>query len=224
MKSTQWNYNGSFILVGRGLKDVVVEYSIDGDSWLQIENVSEFAQATGATDYTYNTIVDFNDTAVKVVRITAGSNWSTFFNQFGLSEVRFMRIPVSAEYPGPEDGAMDVPINATLSWGEGRDAAEHNVYLSTDQQAVTDGSVTAATVNQTSYSPAPLDLSSTYFWRVDEVNNAETKPVWEGDVWSFTIQDYLVVDDFESYNDILEGDKCTWRLKVLRWYIPSRII
>jgi hypothetical protein len=50
-------------------------------------------------------------------------------------------------------------------------------------------------------------LSSTYYWRIDEVNDAETPTTWQGDVWNFTTQDYLVVDDFESYNDILTGEE-----------------
>jgi len=46
-----------------------------------------------------------------------------------------------------------------------------------------------------------LDLGKAYYWRVDEVNEAETPATWQGDVWSFSTQQYLVVDDFEDYND-----------------------
>jgi len=35
---------------------------------------------------------------------------------------------------------------------------------------------------------------------VDEVNDAETPATWQGDVWDFTTQEYLVVEDFESYD------------------------
>lgn len=59
--------------------------------------------------------------------------------QCGLSEVRFSYIPVSAREPNPASGAKDVSVNATLGWRAGREAAKHNVYLSTDQQAVIDG-------------------------------------------------------------------------------------
>jgi hypothetical protein len=31
---------------------------------------------------------------------------------------------------------------------------------------------------------------------------AETPATWEGDLWSFTTQEYFVVDDFEGYNDL----------------------
>jgi len=46
-----------------------------------------------------------------------------------------------------------------------------------------------------------LDLGQTYYWRVDEVNEADAIGVWEGDLWSFSTQEFLVVDDFESYTD-----------------------
>ncbi|UCC99871.1 MAG: hypothetical protein JSW66_08300, partial [Phycisphaerales bacterium] len=85
-------------------------------------------------------------------------------------------------------------------WRAGREAATHDVYLSTDEQAVIDGTVPAVSATDTSHSSA-LDLGSTYLWRIDEVNDAETPTTWQGDVWDFTTQEYLVVDDFEDYND-----------------------
>ncbi|MHC4581383.1 MAG: hypothetical protein ACYS14_07990, partial [Planctomycetota bacterium] len=43
---------------------------------------------------------------------------------------------------------------------------------------------------------------TTYYWRVDEVNDAHAGSPWIGNIWSFTTGDFLVVDDFESYDDI----------------------
>ncbi len=203
-----WNYNGQSFLIGYGIKDVIVEYSTDATNWTQINSVSEFARAPGTNDYAYNTIVDFNDVAMKYVKITTNSNWSGgFLNQYGLSEVRFLHIPVSAREPNPADEATDVAIDVTLGWRTGREAAEHNVYLSSDQQAVTGGTAPVVTVPQASYGPLSLDLDSYYYWRVDEVNNTETPTTWQSNIWSFTTQEYLVVDDFESYNDIEAGQE-----------------
>jgi hypothetical protein len=42
-----------------------------------------------------------------------------------------------------------------------------------------------------------------YFWRVDEVEADGT--VHRGSVWKSTVPGYLIVDDFESYNDAEEG-------------------
>jgi len=47
-----------------------------------------------------------------------------------------------------------------------------------------------------------LDLGQTYYWKVNEVNEAETPTTWEGDLWNFATREFLVVDDFESYNDL----------------------
>jgi hypothetical protein len=62
-------------------------------------------------------------------------------------------------------------------------------------------------VSQASFNPLSLDLDTTYYWSVDEVNNSEITPVWQGDTWSFLTAAYLVVDDFESYNDIATGEE-----------------
>jgi len=56
-------------------------------------------------------------------------------------------------------------------------------------------------MTETSYGPLSLDLGTTYYWRVDEVNEAETPTTWKGDLWDFRTQEYFVVDDFEDYND-----------------------
>ena len=201
-----WNYNGASILYIFGIKDVTVEYSTDGTDWVQLSGVSEFAPAPGAGNYAANTVVPFGNVAAKYVRITAASNWSAgMFNQYGLSEVRFTAIPVSAREPNPEQGAMNIAVDATLGWRAGREAQEHEVYISDDQQAVIDGTAYIDTVSQASYGPLSLDLGSDYYWRIDEVNNAETPASWQSNIWSFTTQQYLVVDGFESYNDIDEG-------------------
>ncbi|MHC4540502.1 MAG: LamG-like jellyroll fold domain-containing protein, partial [Planctomycetota bacterium] len=197
-----WNSNQIFeALFGFGMKDVTVEYSTNGADWTALAGVSEFARAPGTAGYAHDTTVDFGGAVAKYVRLTATGNWGGVLPQYGLSEVRFFSIPVSAREPSPGSGAADVDVEATLSWRAGRGAAAHDVYLSTDQQAVIDGTVPAVSVTEASYSAA-LDLGSTYYWRIDEVNEAETPTTWKGDVWSFSTPEYLVVDDFESYNDI----------------------
>jgi len=78
--------------------------------------------------------------------------------------------------------------------------------LSTDEQDVIDGTVTPAAVTEPSYDAGTLELGETYHWRVDETNADEISAIWEGDIWSFTTADYLVVDNFESYNSLDPGD------------------
>jgi len=40
-----------------------------------------------------------------------------------------------------------------------------------------------------------LTPGATYYWRVDEVNDAQTPGVYAGPVWSFRTQEYTVVED-----------------------------
>jgi hypothetical protein len=203
-----WNYNGESFLTALGLQDVLVEYSTDGVDWIINDSVSVFNKATGSDDYAANTTVPFGEVPVRYVKITATTNWSgNALGIHGLSEVRFFYIPVSAREPNPEDGATDVAIDVTLVWREGREAAEHKLYISSDEQAVTDGTAPVVTTSQTGYGPLSLNLAGTYYWRVDEVNNVNNIPIWEGNTWSFTTSEYLFVDDFESYNDILVGEE-----------------
>ena len=195
-----WNYNVQFeLLLGFGLKDVTVEYSTDGAEWMLLGDV-ELSQATARADYRANTTVDFGDAAVKYVRLTVNSGWGPM-GQYGLSEVRFLYVPVQPREPQPADGATDVSPDAVLTWRAGREAASHEVHLGIDEQGVTDGAMLVDTVTEASYTPGDLEFGTTYYWKINEVNEAETTSVWEGDLWSFSTQEFATVDDFESYDN-----------------------
>ncbi|UCF14415.1 MAG: LamG domain-containing protein, partial [Phycisphaerales bacterium] len=129
-----------------------------------------------------------------------------FMPQYGLSEVRFFSIPVLAREPYPAQGAVDIPVDVTLGWRAGRESAEHEVSFSSDEQAVNDGTAPVTTVTEAANGPLSLDLGQTYYWQIVEVNNVETPAKWQGNVWGFTTEKYIVVDDFELYNDIPEGE------------------
>jgi len=216
-----WNHNSSLeSVLGFGIKDVTIEYSTDGTNWATLGATHEFARAPGAAGYAHNTTIDLGGVAAKYVKLTAKSNWGGIFNQYGLSEIRFFYIPVLAREPNPAFEATDINVdNVTISWRAGREAAKHNLYLSDSNQAVIDGTAPVTTVSQASYGPLSFDLGKTYYWRVDEVNEAETPATWQGDVWNFSAQEYLVVDDFEDYNDF-EPDRIfdTW---IDGWGVPT---
>jgi hypothetical protein len=194
-----WNYNYPGSLLNAGFKDVIVEYSLDGQTWTEVPDVPQFEKGTGKNGYKYNTVVDLGDVVATSIRIRQQTNWGMAVS--GLSEVRFTCIPVWSREPKPENEAVEVPWATGLAWRAGREADQHKVYISTDEQMVIDGNAPVDTVSDNSYSPT-LTLSQTYYWRVDEVNNAEVPALWAGDIWSFTTEDYVTVDDFEDYNDI----------------------
>jgi concanavalin A-like lectin/glucanase superfamily protein len=197
-----WNYNVQFeLILGFGVKNVTVEYSEDGMDWAALGDV-ELGQGTAQSNYTANTTVDFGGVAAAHVRLVVNEGYGVM-GQLGLSEVRFMQIPAHAREPEPADGATDVAVEAALGWRAGREAEVHEVYLSTDEAAVADGSAPAAEVAEDSYPLSGLDLQlgNTYYWKIDEVNEAEAISVWEGDVWSFATQAFIAIDDMESYDD-----------------------
>jgi hypothetical protein len=211
-----WNYNTTVEpLVGFGIQEATIEYSDDGTNWATLGTTHEFARGPGGVGYAPNTTVDLSGVAAKYVRFTANSNWGGILNQYGLSEVRFLYVPVWAQEPSPDSGATDVDAGVTLNWRAGREAAKHDVYLGTDEQAVIDGNVPVVTVTEPSYVPS-LDLAGTYYWRVDEANEAETPATWKGDIWSLSTQEYLVVEDLESYNEIPAGEQGS-NLVYLTW-------
>ncbi|MFH1716823.1 MAG: LamG domain-containing protein [Planctomycetota bacterium] len=113
--------------------------------------------------------------------------------------------PGAAGNPQPANGAADVQINAKLNWTPGTTAISHDVYFGTDKNAVRNATTASPeykgnrAVGSESYDPGKLVWQSDYYWRVDAVYNAG--PV-KGLVWSFTTADFILVDDFESYNDI----------------------
>ncbi len=196
-----WNSNQMVDpLLGFGLKEVSVDYSLDGTDYTTL-GITECAQAPGASDYAYNTAIDFGGAGAKYVKFTANSNWGGLLDLYGLSEVRFLYIPVNAREPYPVSGATDVDIDVALGWRAGREAVTHDVYLSDDEQSVIDGTAPVETVTEIGYGPLSLDLGKDYYWKVNEVNEAEDITTWASDVWSFTTQEFLIVDDFEDYND-----------------------
>jgi hypothetical protein len=196
-----WNHNSPFeSLLGFGAKDTVVEYSLDGTTWTKLGDF-EFAQAPGVDKLLPTSIIPFDGAAAKSVRITINDAWMST-KQVGLSEVRFLYIPVAAREPVPATGSTGIdPTTVVLSWRAGREAASHNIYVGTDANAVKASTTPTGSSSAASYAPPGLQLSTTYYWRVDEVNTAEAISAWASPVWNFSTPDFRTVDDFESYND-----------------------
>jgi hypothetical protein len=195
-----WNYNASVErVVGFGFQDVTVEYSVNGTDWTLLAD-TQFNQAPSQANYAHNTEVDFKDIAAQYVRLTAKSNFKGR-NQYGLSEVRFLCIPTYAQEPEPASGQTGLPLDVTLGWRAGREVASQQVCFGADQQAVADGTALAGTVTESRFAVSGLNLGTTYYWNVTEVNQAETPNSWTGAIWSFSTTRYLVIDDMESYTD-----------------------
>ncbi|MHC4073670.1 MAG: hypothetical protein ACYTGS_16820, partial [Planctomycetota bacterium] len=117
--------------------------------------------------------------------------------------------PLVAWNPNPANGS-NPGINdaASLSWSAGDNAAQHDVYFGTDVQAVkaADASDTIGIYrgrqNATTFTPAEgVEWGGgPYYWRIDEY--AADGTISKGGTWVFTVADFLLVDDIESYNDL----------------------
>jgi len=105
-----------------------------------------------------------------------------------------------ASMPSPLDGASDICTDVVLSWLPGIYATSHDVYFGTDWDDVNDGSGDTPKGNQTgtTWDPCGLDYSVTYYWRIDGRNGPQE---WKGDVWTFTVTDYIVENNFEDYDN-----------------------
>jgi hypothetical protein len=114
----------------------------------------------------------------------------------------------TAADPNPAKGAIEISPTPVLKWTAGSLAASHEVYLGTDADAVASATKTSPehkaskALGAETYVSGPLELMTTYYWRVDEVNDTNPGSPWIGNLWNFTTGDFLVVDDFESYDDI----------------------
>jgi len=126
--------------------------------------------------------------------------------------------PTLAWNPKPANKSItDVEQAVPLSWSAGERAAQHDVYFGTDQTAVANATAASTGIYRgrqvaASYVP-PEGIQwggGPYYWRIDEYNTDGTLSA--GRVWSFTVADYLIVDDFEDYTDDV-GSRIfqTWR-------------
>ncbi|OHB77132.1 MAG: hypothetical protein A2Z25_11735 [Planctomycetes bacterium RBG_16_55_9] len=126
--------------------------------------------------------------------------------------------------PDPADGALLTSTWVNLSWRPGPSAVSHDVYLGEDFDIVdiaTRDSVefrgnqttTTLLVGFPGYAyPDGLEPGTTYYWRVDEVNEADPNSPWKGDVWSFSIPPKT------AYNpNPADGDAVAATAVTLRW-------
>jgi len=115
--------------------------------------------------------------------------------------------------PNPSNGDIGVSPPQILTWDAGVVAASHEVYFGMDADAVKNAGKTSPeykgpkALGDESYDPGKLVFNTTYFWRIDEINDVNPDSPWAGNVWSFTTGDFFVIDDFEDYN---AGENQIW--------------
>lgn len=102
-----------------------------------------------------------------------------------------------ASSPSPGTGATGIStIGTVLSWNAGVGALSHNVYFGTDSEHL---SLVGSEQTATTYDPGYLAYTTTYYWRVDEVQSDGT--IKTGDVWNFRTKGSITLEYFENYID-----------------------
>ncbi len=134
--------------------------------------------------------------------------------------------PTLAWGPSPANGSTPYIRDVTpLSWSPGDSASQHDIYFGTDRDAVADAdaSDTAGVYRGrqgvTIYTPSESVEwgGGPYYWRVDEYNTDAT--ISKGNVWNFSVTDFIEIDDFEDYNDYPPDEIfSTW---IDGWEVPT---
>ena len=140
-----------------------------------------------------------------------------------------MRIdPLLAWNPSPANGSTpDIDAATPLNWSPGDNASQHDVYFGMDEDAVDNADTSDATgvyrgrQSNTDYTPTEgIEWGGgPYYWRIDEVNNDGS--ITKGRIWKFTVVDFILVDDFESYTDDDAAGEAIWQHWIDGFGIPG---
>jgi len=115
--------------------------------------------------------------------------------------------PKTAYAPAPADAAEQVVPDVRLSWTAGYGSKLHTVYFGNNFDDV-NNAVVGLPQGATNYTPGPLKLAQTYYWRVDEFDIIET---YKGDVWSFTTEGAVgSPDPANGTVDVKQTQIITW--------------
>jgi hypothetical protein len=166
---------------------------VDGATGGQTQASTTFSPGTLTMAKTYYWRVDEFD----AVETHKGDVWS-FVTEGAVSE------------PEPANGAVDVTQTPTLTWTPGVFADTHQVYFGPDEASLELGK--SGNLGDESFQPGELEWNTTYYWRVDEANDAHPDSPWTGPLWSFTTANFLIIDDMESYNDLDPADPASNRI------------
>jgi hypothetical protein len=172
--------------------------------------------ASCSIDITYGTLTFDGDPSVVSGYIASG--WITAFGGAGTLVVEYDSFndtttlsatanSPKAKNPAPVNNAVDVALDANLGWTAGSGAVSHDVYFGTD--STPDETEFQGYQPATTFDLDVLDFNTTYYWRIDEVNDANTVT---GDVWTFTTDSGLAKDP----NPVDSGMNVA-RDKVLSW-------
>jgi hypothetical protein len=195
----------AFVKVKEGTLQINFKPELDGDPWTGYgEQV--FTMTDEWAEYYVTTPVFTADVSPADIMFHIGFDAGDFWvDGVRWYEGDYVPSPLDrplAGDPNPPDGSIYENIWASLQWTPGDFAVSHNVYMGdsfADVEAGTGGTFLASVpenyvsnpyliVGIIGY-PFPEGLAdgTTYYWRIDEVNDLHPDSPWKGNVWSFTV-------------------------------------
>ena len=192
-------------MVGNGQNELVAASFWD----IQTSGQTTSAGGEGKTTVKMQTASTFLEAGWDFIDETANGTEDIWWLLEGQCYPRLLWQYGQAFSPYPQDGDVDVPQPLILSWFPGGSTMQHDVYFGEYEQEVANATIDNPEIYRgrqatevTTYDPGSLELNKIYYWRIDEVNEAESNSPWKGDVWSFITGNFIVVDDFESYDGV----------------------
>ncbi len=186
---------------------------VDGQQLIDDWTVHGATENSGTIDLvagqTYSIVMEYFENVEGAI---AELRWSSPSTPKATIPTAALSLPVKARHPNPSNDAVDVKQATILNWVAGEGASLHQVYFGTDEEAVRNANAGSPEyrgdqiLGSESYDPGKLQWNTSYYWRVDEVNDIDLASPWVGNVWSFRTAGFLPVDDFESYNDLDSDD------------------
>jgi len=205
----------AFLKCKEGTLDINYKPELVGDPWTGFSEET-FTMTEEWTEFSVTTpVMTENVSPAEIVfhvGFAAGELW--------MDSIRFYEgdyVPPElrgnlASNPNPADGSIHTDTWASLSWDAGKTAVSQDVYFGESFDDVNDATNESETfrgsqgkdltffiVGFVGYPyPDGLVNGTTYYWRIDEVNQADPESPWKGDVWSFTVPPLIAYDPIPS--------------------------
>jgi hypothetical protein len=120
--------------------------------------------------------------------------------------------------PNPLNGIKELIQPIILNWKSVESTVSYDVYLGQDANVVTVATIKSGDVylgrlpaQETTYEPGRLEFATTYYWRIDEVNETDPDNPCKADIWSFTTAAPV------SHPDPVDNGTSNIRSTVLSW-------
>ena len=175
-------------------------------------------------------VFDWTDSWSSTSRVMRGGSWNQS-DDYLRSWKRGLGNPISTYYyigfrcawsnipinPSPENGALEVPVNTTLSWecsDPQGDALTYDVYFG-DIPELDVSHLVAEDIDVKSFNTGTLIYGNTYFWKV---NSSDGGFKTGGVIWSFTTPEDELPVTLTTFTAVFSSD-----FPVLQWITVSEI-